>query len=317
MRLMRSFKSIPIITGLLFCLAVSSSQAYASEGTPPHVVILVSHQGKPYDDGLQGFLDALSAKGIQVRHEIFQFNGDEKIADQVIAKLDRKTVDLILSLGSLATKASVKNTDGIPIVAGLFLDSDFLKTKSNVTGVAMEFPLELQLQWIARVLPGCKNVGAIYSTALAARIGQAEKAAKQAGMELRAEGIKTPSELPLAMDSLAKRAEVLWGMPDEMVFNPQTAKHILLYSFRNRIPVVGISDAWVKAGALFALSWDYMDLGRQCGEMAAQILQGTSPQALPLSYPRKVSMVLNLKTALQLKIDIPEAVLQSAQEVYR
>ena len=314
---MRSFKSIPIITGLLFCLAVSSSQAYASEGTPPHVVILVSHQGKPYDDGLQGFLDALSAKGIQVRHEIFQFNGDEKIADQVIAKLDRKTVDLILSLGSLATKASVKNTDGIPIVAGLFLDSDFLKTKSNVTGVAMEFPLELQLQWIARVLPGCKNVGAIYSTALAARIGQAEKAAKQAGMELRAEGIKTPSELPLAMDSLAKRAEVLWGMPDEMVFNPQTAKHILLYSFRNRIPVVGISDAWVKAGALFALSWDYMDLGRQCGEMAAQILQGTSPQALPLSYPRKVSMVLNLKTALQLKIDIPEAVLQSAQEVYR
>jgi len=129
--------------------------------------------------------------------------------------------------------------------------------------------------------------------------------------------VKSPSELPLAMDSLASRAEVLWGLPDEMVFNQHTAKQILLYSFRNRIPVVGISEAWVKAGALFALRWDYQDLGRQCGEMAAQILRGTPPQALPLAHPRKVGMVLNLKTAVQLKISIPEAVLQSAQEVYK
>jgi putative tryptophan/tyrosine transport system substrate-binding protein len=314
---MRSFKSIPIIIGLLCCLAVSSGHASAAEGATPHIVILVSHQGTPYEDGLQGFWDALSEKGIQVRHEVFQLNGDEKLADQVIAKLTRKTVNLILSLGSLATRASLKNTDGIPIVAGLILDGEFLKARSNVTGVSMEFPLELQLQWISRVLPGCKNVGMIYSTAQAGKIGQAVKAAKQAGMELRAEAVKTPSELPLAMDSLAKRADVLWGLPDEMVFNPQTAKHILLYSFRNRIPVVGISDAWVKAGALFALTWDYKDLGRQCGEMAVQILQGTPPQALPLSYPRKVGMVLNLKTALQLKVDIPEAVLRSAQEVYK
>ena len=311
------FKSILIIVCLLSCLAVSSDHTSAAEGATSYLAILLSHQGTPYEDGLRGFLDALAAKGIQVRQKVFQLDGDEKLADKILAELDRKTVKLILSLGSLATKAAVKNTEGIPIVAGLFLDSDFLKEKTNVTGVSMEFPLELQLQWIARVLPRCRNVGTIYSTAQAARIGQAEKAARQAGMELRAEGIKTPSELPLAMDSLAKRADVLWGLPDEMVFNPQTAKHILLYSFRNRIPVVGISDAWVKAGALFALSWDYKDLGRQCGEMATQILQGTPPQSLPLSCPRKANMVVNVKTALQLKIDIPDAVLQSAQEVYR
>lgn len=311
------FKSLLIIVCLLACLAVSSGHVSAAGGTTPHLAVLLSHQGTPYEDALQGILESLSAKGIQFHHEVFHLNGDEKLADQALAELDRKTVKLILSLGSLATRAAAKNAEGIPIVAGLFLDGDFLKAKTNITGVTMEFPLELQLQRISQVLPACRNIGTIYSVSQANKIKEAESAARKAGMDLRAEGVKSPSELPLAMDSLARRADVIWGLPDDMVFNPQTAKQMLIYSFRNRIPLVGISDAWVKAGALFALSWDYRDLGRQCGEMAAQILGGTPPQSLPLSYPRKAGMVVNLKTASQLKINIPETVIQSAQEVYR
>jgi len=311
------FKSLLISICLLTCLALSSGFVAAAGGTTPHLAVLLSHQGTPYEDALQGILESLSAKGIRFHHEVFHLNGDEKLADKVLAELDRKTVKLILSLGSLATRAAAKNAEGIPIVAGLLLDSDFLKAKTNITGVTMEFPLELQLQRISQVLPECRNIGTIYSVSQANKIKEAESAARKAGMDLRAEGVKSPSELPLAMDSLAKRADVIWGLPDDMVFNPQTAKQMLIYSFRNRIPLVGISDAWVKAGALFALSWDFRDLGRQCGEMAAQILGGTPPHSLPLSYPRKAGMVVNLKTASQMKINIPEAVIQSAQEVYR
>jgi len=314
---MRSSRILLIILCLLLWFAAASGAGLAAEDTASHLVILLSHPGVPYEDGLQGFLDALAAKGLLVRHEVFQLNGDEQRAAKVLSELDRKTVNLIVTFGSLATRMVADHGNELPVVAGLFLDRHFLKARNHITGVSMEFPLELQFQWISRVLPGCRNVGTIHGVSHAEKIGQAEKAAQQAGMELLAVSVRAPSELPLAMDSLASRAEVLWSLPDEMVFNPHTAKQILLYSFRNRIPVVGISDAWVKAGALFALSWDYKDLGRQCGEMAAQILRGTPPQALPLAHPRKVGIVLNLKTAGQLKISIPEAVLRSAQEVYK
>jgi len=122
-------------------------------------------------------------------------------------------------------------------------------------------------------------------------------------------------ELPDALDSLNKRADVLWGVADQIVLNPQTVKPILLFSLRNRIPFVGLSATWVKAGALYALDRDYKDIGRQCGELALKILQGTAPSALPPVPPRKVVYSVNLKTAHLLKLDLGGQVLQAAQTV--
>ncbi|MCD6581287.1 MAG: hypothetical protein J7K90_05755 [Desulfuromusa sp.] len=57
-----------------------------------------------------------------------------------------------------------------------------------------------------------------------------------------------------------------------MVLNPKTAKNILLFSFRNKIPFIGLSNAWVKAGALYALERDYDDIGQQSAEQCVQVL---------------------------------------------
>jgi putative ABC transport system substrate-binding protein len=103
---------------------------------------------------------------------------------------------------------------------------------------------------------------------------------------------------------------------DELVLTPQTAKHILLFSFQNRIPFVGLSTAWVKAGAVYALDWDYTDLGMQCGEMALKVLQGTAINTLPPVIPRKVVYALNQKTARHMKIEIAETLVHGAREVF-
>ncbi|MCA9452115.1 MAG: hypothetical protein KC584_05745, partial [Nitrospira sp.] len=67
-----------------------------------------------------------------------------------------------------------------------------------------------------------------------------------------AKQVETPQELPDALDSLPGNADVLWGFTDSVVFSPETVKGILLFSFRNRIPFVGLSTSWVKAGAVYA-----------------------------------------------------------------
>src|SRR5262249_51808249 len=149
------------------------------------------------------------------------------------------------------------------------------------------------------------------------KITEATKVARNLGLKLVAREVETPQALPDALDSLAKEADVLWGVTDQMVLSPQTAEPILLFSFRNRIPFTGLSTSWVQAGALYALDRDYSDLGTQCGEIALKVLQGTKASSLPPASPRKVTYALNLKTAQQMKVEIPQSLIDGAQQVFK
>src|SRR2546425_8044938 len=113
------------------------------------------------------------------------------------------------------------------------------------------------------------------------------------GLTLLARKAHSPKDLPDALASLNNRADGLWGVADQIVLNPQTVKPILLFSLRNRIPFVGLSATWVKAGALYALDRDYDDIGRQLGEAAVKILRGAAPGSLPPASPRKVVYCIN------------------------
>jgi len=76
------------------------------------------------------------------------------------------------------------------------------------------------------------------------------------------------------------------------------------------------SAAWVKAGALYSLDWDYADLGAQCGEIAARVLQGSPPASIPAAAPRKVQYTLNLYTASQMKLKLSDQMIGGAQQTY-
>jgi putative ABC transport system substrate-binding protein len=98
---------------------------------------------------------------------------------------------------------------------------------------------------------------------------------------------------------------------------PQTAEPILLNTLKSKIPLVGLSTSWVKAGALYALDRDYIDIGLQSGELAGKLLNGASASSLPPAYPRKVAYVLNLKTASLINLDLPEDLIRGALQVFQ
>ena len=165
-------------------------------------------------------------------------------------------------------------------------------------------------------MPGQRNIGVLFNPAEnQGRIDEATRAAKDMGLNLHARRVETPKDLPAALESLSNRADVLWGVADQVVLNPQTVRPILLFSLHNRIPFVGLSATWVKAGALYALDRDYGDIGRQCAEMAVKILQGTAPRSIAPAPPRKVVYSVNMKTARILKLDIQSGLLQGAVAV--
>ena len=96
----------------------------------------------------------------------------------------------------------------------------------------------------------------------------------------------------------------------------QSLQYVLLYAFQTNLPLLGLSDHFVKMGALFAVGPDYMDVGKQSGEFAAEILMGSNPEELPVASPRKIQLSLNLRTAEIIGLRIPDVVVRRAASVY-
>lgn len=281
------------------------------------IALLISSNEAPFKETVAGFHDYLAKQGIQAAYDVYRLDSDAAKAGPAIQKVKAGGARIVFTVGSLATDAAVREIAEIPIVACLVLRPEGLRKAPNATGVALEFPLEIQIEWLRRVLPDASSVGVIYNpTENQKRVEAAARIAEQAGMRLEAQEVRAPQDIPAALNSLAKRAEVLWGIADSLTLSPQIAKNVLLFSFRNNIPLIGPSAAWVKAGAIYSLDWDYADLGAQCGDMAHRILTGTPPSAIPAAVPRKVLYSLNLFTAKQMKITLPEQIVRGAHTTY-
>jgi len=287
----------------------------SAEGS--RIVILTSSRAAPYEEALAGFQQALRQQGVRAIFEVYSLEGETPRVAQVLQDVKQGGSALLLTLGTAATQRARQDITTVPIIAGLVLSADEFKGAPNISGVTLDFPVTLQLEWLRRFLPTAKTIGVIYNPREnQQRIEAASRVAHELGLKLESQQVSDTRELPTALETLAKKIDVLWGMVDELVLTPQTAKHILLFSFQNRIPFVGLSTAWVKAGAVYALDWDYTDLGMQCGEMALKVLQGTSINALPPMVPRKVVYALNQKTARHMKIEIAETLVHGAREVF-
>ena len=303
--------------GTIFgCIAPALAATAPPARAETRIAIFASNNSPPYQETVRGFKQAVQRAVPNVVFEERWLQGDAGQAEAAAKQLTASRPMLFFTVGSLATQSAAHAVPGIPIVAGMILNAGELKNVPNATGVVLELPFETELRWLQRLLPDQKHVGVLYSPAEnQARVTEAARLAKSLGLEVHAQKVATPRELPEAMKSLANQAGVLWGLTDTLMMNPQTAQSLLLFSYRNRIPFVGLSRSWVKAGALYALERDYPDMGRQCGELALKVLQGKPPRSLPPETPRKIGYTINLKTAQHMKIEFPAALVKGAQEV--
>jgi putative ABC transport system substrate-binding protein len=302
---------------ILATLCTVGGSVAGGSAEEPRIVILTSSRAAPYEEALAGFQQALRQQGMRATFDVHSLEEDARRIARVLQDVKQGDSALLLTLGTAATQRARQDITTIPIIAGLVLNADEFRGAANMSGVTLDFPVALQLDWLRRFLPAAKTIGVIYNPREnQQRIETASRIAHELGLKLESQQVSDTRELPTALETLAKKIDVLWGVVDELVLTPQTAKHVLLFSFQNRIPFVGLSTAWVKAGAVYALDWDYTDLGMQCGEMALKVLRGTSIHALPPVMPRKVVYALNQKTARHMKIEIAETLVRGAREVF-
>jgi len=308
LRTSRHAKALGLAALAVLLLAGSAARVQAAQ-----VLALLSHEAPPYRAALEGFRAQVAGGSALTIREVV-LDGDEAAARAALQTFVESKGALVLALGAVAVEAARARPE-IPVVGALVLSEAQLQG-ANVTGVTLGVPADVQFQWVKRLLPKARRLGVLYNPdENGAAVAAAGGAASREGVELVPREVASPQALPASLASLERSADALWGLPDRVVFVPQTAKAILLFSFRNRIPLVGPSEAWVKAGALFALEPDYRDLGVQCGELARAILGGARAAGLPPALPRTAVLSVNRKTAAQMKVDLPEEVLRQARTV--
>jgi putative ABC transport system substrate-binding protein len=202
-------------------------------------------------------------------------------------------------------------------VASQFI-ANMEKPGANVTGAAMDVPVERQLRVLQRMMPKLKRVGVLYSpqeTLLV--IEEAKRVAKAMNIQMIAESVSSESDVPDALGRLDKqRMDALWSVADGKVFTRPSTRYIIEYVVHRGIPFMGPHNGFVKAGALVALTADYRDNGRQAGEIAIQILNGVKPESIPVATPRKIEMAVNLQVSNNIGLKIPQSVIEDAAQVF-
>lgn len=302
------------LTSSALGLIASPDSACAESG---RIVVLSGQDLKPYQDVLAGLQQSLTKQGINLAVEIHAAQGAPSTAN-VLGDIKKNGARLVVTLGSAATQAAVREVGQVPILATMIVTADDIKSASNATAVLLDFPLDLQMQWLHRIVPAANTVGVLFNPKEnQTKVNHALRIAKENGLSLVTQAVDTPRALPDALENLSRHVDALWGISDSVVMTPQTAEPILLSTLRNKIPLAGLSASWVKAGALYALDRDYLDIGNQCGDIAGKILGGTSASSLAPIFPRKVTYSVNLKTAGAMNLELPQDVVRGATHIFQ
>ena len=242
-------------------------------------------------------------------------HSDPKSEDTLISALaqnDRDTA--VITLGDKAQRLVVRAAPSGPVVHCLTGSATDTAAAANAFVVSDEVPIAARLTWLKRLLPKARNVGLLFDPATNASRAREEVAAlRREGFAAFPEPVRQPVALPAALSRLAGTIDVMHAISDATAFAREGLKPLFLFSFRNKIPISGPTEEWVRAGALFAVTWDFAEVGAYCAAMAVRALKEGKP---PLPAPPRPRVTVNLNTAAQLGLRWDAGLLQTVDRVY-
>lgn len=186
------------------------------------------------------------------------------------------------------------------------------KSAANAfSAIYLDQPYKRQLDLITAVLPHARSIGVLYSTA-PAELNKLSALAGSRKLEFHERSSVSSSNLYSNLQSLLLSSDVLLALPDAEIYNASTIRNILLATYRNKVPLVGFSSAYVKAGALCAVFSTPEQIARQSLNIIQEYTEaGILPAAqfakdFEVSINEQVahSLGLNIKSASQLRSEI-------------
>jgi putative ABC transport system substrate-binding protein len=234
----------------VFALALAAADAALAQ----RVFVLSSSDAPAYQQALAGIRIGIGS----LPFDIQQLTPDNNDAMQRLLVDAGRDVALVM-LGTRAGELAARAAPSASVISCMAPSADAVRGLPNAIAVPIDIPIDLQIAWLGKLLPAARTIGLPFDPAInLRRMESLAPALARAGYTPLLAPVTSPAMLPSALSRLRTTAEALLAIPDPTVYTQQASKALLVFSFRNRIPLIGLTEAWVKAGALYALDWDYL-----------------------------------------------------------
>jgi putative ABC transport system substrate-binding protein len=277
--------------------------------------------------GLQKGLQELGyADGTNIKVTYHYADGSQDRLGALLADIVRAgETDIIVSPGTLVTSV-VKAVSTIPVVSvtgdpvGSGIVSSLARPGGNITGFTLFAGPELGEKWLELVheaLPRASCVAVLwnpsssFSTSLVAKM---KDAAVRFGITLLLHDLHQPSDFAVAFEAIAKaKVDAIVTDPDPLLVAHRG--EIVDFAARTQTPAIYALRDYVASGGLMSYDANLFEIWRHAAQYVDRIAKGTRPGDLPIQQPTKFELIINLKTAKALGLDLPESLLLRADEV--
>jgi putative ABC transport system substrate-binding protein len=264
-------------------------------------------------------------EGSNLRIEL-RWAGDDPDKMKTLAKeLVDLRPDAILSVTTPVTSALVRETRTIPIVIVNVADptrfiTSLARPGGNVTGFAVDEPGMggKRLELLRQIAPAVTRVALLFNPATTVPVkfymSSIEAAASSFAIHASAAPVNAKDEIEGVIAALADgRGAGLIVMPD--LFNTVNRDLIIALAAHYRVPAIYFFRSFADAGGLISYGGDFAEQYPKAAGYIDRILKGEKPADLPVQMPTKVALVINLKTAEALGLEVPPTLLAAADEV--
>lgn len=269
----------------------------------------------------QGFVD-----GKTVTLVMRDAQGSPSNFNRAATELVNERVDAILAMSAPAVRAAYAATKSVPIVGSDYTNDpvaigyakSYAHPSGNVTGVFLDAP-EFAAKWLEmmhEIVPNLKRVTALWDPSPGdTHVRAITQICKSFGIELQVIEVRTPDEIDNVSTTLAKQTQAVVVLPSPMLYS-ENARLVRLAT-KHRLPFTSMFPPFADAGGLLGYGPNDSWTTERMAMLMAKILRGTKPGDLPIERPVKFDLIVNMKTAKELGIKLPESVVTSADRIIR
>jgi putative tryptophan/tyrosine transport system substrate-binding protein len=315
---------------LLFTFSVNAQAQPAKK--VPRVGYLTLGSSSPSSGNQNAFRRGLRELGYiegQNIHVEYRYGeGDVQRLPQLAAELVALKPDVIIAANTQSIEVTKRATQTIPIVFPITFDpvasgfvASLARPGGNLTGLTTlnQEVSGKRVELLKEILPKLSRVAVLRNPTNSGSVfalKETEAAAGHLGLRLQILEVRNQDELEGAIQSASRdRAGALILLPDNLFVRRQ--KEIVDIVLKNRMPTMFGEIQSVELGGLMYYGADLIDLFRRAAAYVDKILRGAKPADLPVQQPEKFELVINLKTAKQIGVSIPQSVLYKADRVIR
>jgi putative tryptophan/tyrosine transport system substrate-binding protein len=279
-----------------------------------NISIIADAKNEVFNETISGFNKYFSEKGVKADFPVFIL---DKRAPAVLSRRIKEMKNgLIFAVGKKSLDFAVREFSAdTPVVYAMV--SDYKQNNAQkVTGINLWISNEKKVVTLKEIFPDANKIGVIYSASFRKMAKGINRSIEKNGMKYYEVVIESDKDFVAAVKQILPKIDYFLMVADNSVYYNVTIELLLLESIKYNVPVIGLNRSFTQSGAIMSMECDYFDMGLQGGQIAGRIINGESPNSIPIQVPRKVGISLNLAVAEKIGKKISQEIIIKASKIF-